>query len=90
MKCSTRPTFSTYISGHDSLCQPNWKFNPSSDSSCFLQTNFGKEYVLFADDIQSLADRLYLAKDAKVIGAGYWTVGDELPGFFEMIQGIFS
>jgi chitinase len=43
-------------------------------------------YALFFDDLDSLEERLRFARNAGLGGAAYWTVGDELPGFFDMVR----
>jgi spore germination protein YaaH len=43
----------------------------------------------FFDDLDSLEERLKLAHDRGLGGVAYYTVGDELPGFFDMVRRYF-
>ena len=49
----------------------------------------GADYMFFFDSIDSLRERLNIAVQiGGVGGACYWTVGDELNGFFDMVKSI--
>lgn len=97
--CSYDPDHK-YFDSTDQGLDPNCK--SSNNSNCTVREcteeedgqKFllpGKEYTLFFDTVESLQERLLLAKEQYSIGgASIWTVGHELPGFFNMVQSIFN
>jgi spore germination protein YaaH len=48
-----------------------------------------RRVVMYFDDIGSLTDGLQLATNAGLGGCCYWSLGDELDGFFERVRSIF-
>jgi len=42
------------------------------------------------EDVASMSEKAQLAKDAGFGGVGYWTMGDEMDGFFTAMSGIFK
>lgn len=91
--CSLDPGHN-YFDPNDPGLDPNCKSFDSPDPNCasFREgtgLKQGKTYSLFFDILDSLRERLSLAKIAGLGGVCYWTVGDELNGFFDMVTSIF-
>ena len=45
--------------------------------------------TLYFDDTASLAEKVQSARAHGLGGVTYWTVGDEPPGFFDMVRGYY-
>jgi spore germination protein YaaH len=70
-----------------------WRLNPLQFFDAGRQLNCHQatdpSYTIFFDDLDSLEERLQLAHDKALGGVTYWTVGDELPCFFDMVEKYF-
>jgi spore germination protein YaaH len=66
---------------------PGQNFDAGQQPNC--QQAIDPSTIFFFDDLASLEERLQLAHDKALGGMTYWTVGDELPGFFDMVKKYF-
>jgi spore germination protein len=76
-RCSAAPAIST---DHMATC-PFGHFEAGRAVHC--QTSRGEMWV---EDLSSMEEKIVVAKAHGFGGVTYWTLGDELPGYFEMVR----